>query len=257
MVSFGCVTPSLLPPSICLACVCGVWLHQLPFAVLWSLWFLLIYRRRNCSASLLTLHNYTGGGDSGGSGVFQCTPRQAGNAVFREQLLLGHVAKTGREIDRVVDQLRGAFLAKEYNIIHRNCNHFSDALSRALLGTGIPGWVNRLASFGSCCSCLLPPDLQGPSGTGSSSSAGDDIPLVARSNFKAFGGTGHSLAADSADTALASPSSQQGKSRSVNDSPADPVEERRRRAAAAALARLARSVHKTSGDEEEADANAT
>ena len=35
-----------------------------------------------------------------------------------------------------------------YDLVNKNCNHFSDAFCQVLVGTGIPGWVNRMASVG-------------------------------------------------------------------------------------------------------------
>lgn len=41
----------------------------------------------------------------------------------------------------------------------RNCNAFADRLCVELVGKGIPGYCNRLASFGSFFSCFLPREL--------------------------------------------------------------------------------------------------
>jgi len=55
----------------------------------------------------------------------------------------------------VVDKLREEFRASSYDLIRRNCNVFSEALCRKLLGKGIPGFVNRLAYMGGMLySCL-------------------------------------------------------------------------------------------------------
>ncbi|CAH9078799.1 unnamed protein product [Cuscuta epithymum] len=47
-----------------------------------------------------------------------------------------------------------------YHLIYKNCNNFTDDIAKRLLGKGIPGWVNRLASLGSFCNCLLPESFQ-------------------------------------------------------------------------------------------------
>eukprot|EP00252_Welwitschia_mirabilis_P026157 TRINITY_DN8446_c0_g1_i2.p2 TRINITY_DN8446_c0_g1~~TRINITY_DN8446_c0_g1_i2.p2 ORF type:complete len:107 (+),score=24.73 TRINITY_DN8446_c0_g1_i2:509-829(+) len=44
--------------------------------------------------------------------------------------------------------------------MEKNCNHFTDDISKQLTGKHIPGWVNRLARIGSICSCLLPESIE-------------------------------------------------------------------------------------------------
>jgi hypothetical protein len=36
-------------------------------------------------------------------------------------------------VDRVVDSLKPRFLGKDYHLLEKNCNSFSDALARALV----------------------------------------------------------------------------------------------------------------------------
>ena len=35
-----------------------------------------------------------------------------------------------------------------YDLLHRNCNHFTDTVCRRLVGTSIPAWINRSAAIG-------------------------------------------------------------------------------------------------------------
>jgi len=98
--------------------------------------------------------------DSGGSGVFDIAPRSADGCIFREQLLLGEAMLSLSEVDGVVGKLRPKFPAREYNVLTRNCNTFSDEMSRALVNNGIPSYISRLSRLGQCCSCFLPPQYQ-------------------------------------------------------------------------------------------------
>lgn len=48
------------------------------------------------------------------------------------------------------------FKGREYNLLSRNCNHFTDYLVRRLTGKGAPGWLNRAAGVGRGLPCLVP-----------------------------------------------------------------------------------------------------
>jgi hypothetical protein len=85
-----------------------------------------------------------GQGSAGGTGVFSHEPKGAA-AVFREQILLGYTERSAADVRRVIDDLKPRFLARDYSLLYRNCNTFADSLAKALLGTGIPGWVRARA----------------------------------------------------------------------------------------------------------------
>lgn len=93
-----------------------------------------------------------GGGDTSFSGVTAQRPRvppPGSGWNFYQTVDLGATRASRDEILRIITELRGEFPASGYDLMSRNCNHFSDALSKRLLGgTGIPGWVNRLAGLG-------------------------------------------------------------------------------------------------------------
>jgi hypothetical protein len=59
----------------------------------------------------------------------------------------------------VLDEVKHDFRDHSYNIIFKNCNHFSEAFIRILLGKDIPAYVNRLAYIGSYFSCFFPDSM--------------------------------------------------------------------------------------------------
>jgi hypothetical protein len=86
-------------------------------------------------------------------GVFQsrpheCTRGDEPQCVLNESKFLGvHMGSTN-EFNGLLNELRQAFPPGAYSLTGKNCNHFADALCRALVGCGIPSYVNRAASYG-------------------------------------------------------------------------------------------------------------
>ena len=60
---------------------------------------------------------------------------------------MGHVQNTD-QVNRALDSVRAHFPGDGYSVVFRNCNDFSNTFCRALLGKGIPGYINRLAYLG-------------------------------------------------------------------------------------------------------------
>lgn len=102
-------------------------------------------------------HDYTS------SGIFETAPRKTpGTVGFRESVYIGHTTLSRQEVDEVCDKLGETYRGNQYHLLQRNCNHFTDSLSQELTAQRSPGWVNRLARCGHCCSCLLPAGLNPP-----------------------------------------------------------------------------------------------
>lgn len=126
---------------------------------------------------------------AGGAGVYECAPKSAPDARFRESIRMGSIESTS-VASSVLARLRPDFQGEAYSLIFKNCNDFSTAYVKALLGRDIPGWVNRLARLGRMWPVrhFLPPHLKG-------GAAASTAPLLDRPppTVPIFQGQGNSL----------------------------------------------------------------
>lgn len=69
---------------------------------------------------------------------------------LNDSVCLGQYGGSAEELDAVLAELSAAeWRAGSYHVLRRNCNHFTEALTRRLIGVDIPGWVNRSAHVAS------------------------------------------------------------------------------------------------------------
>ena len=127
--------------------------------------------------------------ESSGTGVFECAPQNSfPEGTFRQSIELGVCTMSTKEIYSALDQLKSEFSGKSYNLLLRNCNHFSNEVSLKLLGTRIPGYINRMASIGSVFKCCIPAELlngpneQDQTSKGGYSAVGGSKPAPSYSN---------------------------------------------------------------------------
>ena len=194
---------------------------------------------------------------AGGAGIFDHTPGQPGaGARFREAIELGMFEGGAPALNAALSDLRPHFQPDAYNILTKNCNHLSDALSRRLLnGRPIPSYVNRLANLGACFASCLPQKLleggpQHGGGQGGSSGGYEGLGGGGRainrglgsssSSGSAFSGSGMVLGSAGSSSGVgisgANGSGAVG-SGSIGSNPSD-LQDRRERVRQATLARM-------------------
>lgn len=154
-----------------------------------------------------TEYAYGGNESNPGTGVFAAPPLSAEveGVTYKESFLLGSVKNASR-VNDVLDEVKRQFIANEYNLITRNCNHFCEAFTMQLLDKKLPSYVNKAANLGHYFSCFLPNSVKGinpvPSGGGqsnmnntraSTTDLSQTSDLLNNSSRGAFSGKGYTI----------------------------------------------------------------
>jgi hypothetical protein len=89
------------------------------------------------------------------TGVFESVPKKSTQGMFRESIYIG-VCELGIEkIFEVLEELKLEYVGCTYDLLNKNCNHFSEDLVRKLTTQRMPSYINRLAKVMKCCRCFL------------------------------------------------------------------------------------------------------
>ena len=99
-----------------------------------------------------------GGHDRKGvTGVYWMKPQQnPPGATFRMSIPHGHSHHSPFEIEEILREATLEFLGPTYNVLTRNCNHFTSYMCEKLTGQPSPKWTNRAASIGVALPCVVP-----------------------------------------------------------------------------------------------------
>ena len=86
----------------------------------------------------------------GSNGVWTQKPQAAPpfentTSTFRKSINMGMFSKSKLEIKNIIKELQQKWDGKDYDVLTKNCNNFSNALCQALVGKSIPNDINVLA----------------------------------------------------------------------------------------------------------------
>jgi len=102
---------------------------------------------------------YGGHERPGITGVYWTKPKlEPPGGTFKCEILHGFTLATETEIDAIVRSASEEFLGTAYNLLTKNCNHFTSHLCERLTGRPGPSWLNRAASIGVALPCVVPRD---------------------------------------------------------------------------------------------------
>jgi len=102
---------------------------------------------------------YGGHDKRGVTGVYWTHPKtEPPGGTFRTEIPHGLTFATQAEIDSIIQRASIEFDGSAYNILTRNCNHFTSYLCQKLTGRPGPGWLNRAATIGVALPCVVPRD---------------------------------------------------------------------------------------------------
>lgn len=82
-----------------------------------------------------------------GTGVYSCKPKCNSMYSFRESIPVGVTSISPYRIRQLIATLQLEWPGTSYDLLARNCNHFSETFSEALGCGPFPTWVNSFPTF--------------------------------------------------------------------------------------------------------------
>ncbi|CAE7813272.1 desi2 [Symbiodinium necroappetens] len=84
-----------------------------------------------------------------GPGIFENEPGECQEHSYREAIHMGYTDLSPFEVQMLLSEMAKRWPGREYNLLNKNCCHFSDELCQ-LLGVGeLPSWVTNMAGAAS------------------------------------------------------------------------------------------------------------
>ncbi|ORZ14716.1 PPPDE putative peptidase domain-domain-containing protein [Absidia repens] len=113
--------------------------------------------------------------------------------LFKQSISVGYTNLTNDQIHKLIQDISKDYVGTSYNLLTRNCNHFTDDLCVRLTGKHAPSWINRAAKLGTMFPCVIPtewiepPDLEGevmPSNSSNDQSSGSNMSYSSKAPLK-------------------------------------------------------------------------
>ena len=82
--------------------------------------------------------------------------------TFRCEILQGFTFRSEEEIESIIKDVSQKFQGTSYNLLTKNCNHFTSYLCEQLTRRSAPSWLNRAASIGVALPCVVPREWIAP-----------------------------------------------------------------------------------------------
>ncbi|KAI8871331.1 DUF862-domain-containing protein, partial [Ramicandelaber brevisporus] len=79
-----------------------------------------------------------------GAGVQACVPGQSGHGHAIERIPMGSTSVSRADFDAQIAAMSRTWTAESYHLLDNNCNNFTEALCRFLVGRGIPERITQL-----------------------------------------------------------------------------------------------------------------
>ncbi|CBX92716.1 hypothetical protein LEMA_P054220.1 [Plenodomus lingam JN3] len=97
------------------------------------------------------------------TGVYWTKPGQEPpGGTFRQAVLHGFSFRPAEELEAIIQEASQEFQGTSYNLLTKNCNHFTSYLCERLTGRPAPSWLNRAASIGVALPCVVPREWIAP-----------------------------------------------------------------------------------------------
>ncbi|KAF2108515.1 PPPDE putative peptidase domain-containing protein [Lophiotrema nucula] len=97
------------------------------------------------------------------TGVYWTKPGQEPpGGTFRQEILHGFSFRPEEELKALIHEASEQFLGTSYNLLTKNCNHFTSYLCERLTSRPAPSWLNRAASIGVALPCVVPREWIAP-----------------------------------------------------------------------------------------------
>ncbi|EPQ62107.1 Bgt-1000 [Blumeria graminis f. sp. tritici] len=106
---------------------------------------------------------YGGHNSKGVTGIYYTSPKSVPpGGTFRCKILHGFTVRPMTEIDTIIKEASLVFQGTSYNILTKNCNHFTSYLLEKLTSRPGPSWLNRAANIGVALPCVVPKEWIAP-----------------------------------------------------------------------------------------------